>query len=111
MPIISIFGGKITTYRSLAEDVLKKLKPFFPNMGNPWTKTSPLPGGDLSTKTFADFTADVIRQYAFLPQQLLQRYALNYGTRLHQLLKGVKQLKDLGQLFGAGLFEKEVLYL
>jgi glycerol-3-phosphate dehydrogenase len=110
-PIISIFGGKITTYRSLAEHVMRKLKPYFSTMGNPWTAAAVLPGGDISTKTFADFVADMISQYAWLPAKLVQRYAASYGTRLHQLLTGAQSLQDLGTHFGGGLFEKEVLYL
>lgn len=110
-PILSIFGGKITTYRSLAEQVLKKLKPYFITMGGPWTATAILPGGDINGKKFTDFVADVIQQYAWLPAKLIQRYAGSYGTQLHQLLKGLQSVNDLGQHFGGGLYEKEVLYL
>lgn len=110
-PILSVFGGKLTTYRSLAEHVMKKLAPYFPKIGKPWTATSQLPGGDLGNKSLLEFIGDVQQQYPWLPLQQLQRYAHTYGTKLHQLLAGAHSLSDLGQDFGHTLFEKEVKYL
>lgn len=109
-PIVSIFGGKITTYRALAERVMQKLKPYFPKMGPTWTAKAPLPGGDINI-SFDEFVAKMLQQYASLPASLVQRYASSYGTQLHHILKHVQSVKDLGQHFGSDLYEKEVLYL
>jgi glycerol-3-phosphate dehydrogenase len=110
-PIISVFGGKITTYRTLAEHVLRDLKPYFPAMGRPWTETAMLPGGDLKGLSFDQFVASTQQQYAWLPQSLARRYAGSYGVELHQLLAGAHALSDLGQHFGHDFYEIELRYL
>ena len=109
-PIISIFGGKITTYRSLAEHVIDKLNPYFSHLGRAWTKDSCLPGGDFSTDSFNEFFSKLKKQYSFIPDETLFRYANSYGTITHQVLKGVAKQEELGRCFGADLYEAEVNY-
>jgi glycerol-3-phosphate dehydrogenase len=108
-PLLSIFGGKITTYRKLAEHALQRLLPWFPKMQPSWTATKPLPGGDITS--FADFSADLARDYSGLPQDLVHHYARLYGTRARQLLGSARSRADLGQHFGANFFEREASFL
>lgn len=110
-PILSIFGGKLTTYRSLAEHVMQQLKPYFAKMGPAWTANALLPGAHFEEKTFEDFVIAVKKQYPALPEKLLTRYAGSYGCLLQMLLKNVRSIEDLGRHFGAGLYEKEIRYL
>ena len=109
LPIIHIYGGKITTFRKLAIEAVDKLKPVFPYLGVsrtqdvPYAAFDPL-GHEEWLKTFHD-------QYVLLPLSLRQRWLSLYGRRVDWFLKGVKSKKDLGKDFGAGLFEREVRYL
>ena len=108
-PLLSIFGGKITTYRQLALHALKQLAPYFPQLPGEWTDTAPLPGGDVAD--IVAYAQDLVTRYPQLPSALLQRYAYSYGTRSALLLEGIATIADLGQDFGAGLYAKEVDYL
>jgi D-erythritol 1-phosphate dehydrogenase len=108
-PLLSIFGGKITTYRKLGEHALQRLSPWFPKMSGAWTAGKPLPGGDIVS--FADFAADLARDYPGLPQQLVRHYARLYGTRARQLLGRARSCADLGRHFGANFYEREAFYL
>lgn len=110
-PLLSIFGGKVTTYRKLAEDALQDLKPFFPNMGKPWTQNAPLPGGDIPNADFAAFLASFGDKYPWLPTTLAHRYAKQYGTRAAYILQDAQKLTDLGRNLGADLYERELDYL
>lgn len=110
-PLLSVFGGKITTYRKLAEHALLALKPFFPQMNPPWTAKSPLPGGDMAEADFSAFLAEFYAKYPWLPSDLATRYAHSYGTRAHGFLKNASCLADLGQHIGAGLYQGELDYL
>ncbi|ACJ20133.1 glycerol-3-phosphate dehydrogenase [Coxiella burnetii] len=110
MPILSIFGGKLTTYRSLAERVLSKLKPYFPKMGSAWTASTPLPGGDLRGD-FNQFLSAMKEKYTWLPKELLFHYASHYGKLMNCLLESATSINDLGEHFGGGLYRKEVDYL
>jgi glycerol-3-phosphate dehydrogenase len=108
-PVLSIFGGKITTYRKLAEHALEKLKPYLPQMGSAWTAHKPLPGGDI---TSPDALLEQLHgEYSFLPESLLKRYAHSYGSISHEILAPVKSITDMGQAFGADLFAIEIDYL
>lgn len=109
-PLITIIGGKITTHRTLAEHVLKKLETIFPHMGAAWTEYSLLPGG-FSNRTYSDFKIELQHQYPWLPEDLLRRYARQYGTHIHQILSFTQSIEDLGRCFGGNLYEKEVRYL
>lgn len=110
-PILSVFGGKITTYRKLAEHVLQKIKPYFAHCGDDWTATTPLPGGDFGNVTFTQFVLQQTPNYPWLNKELLHRYASSYGNKLPLLLKNCRTMNDLGKHFGAGLYQVEVEYL
>ncbi len=110
-PVISVFGGKITTYRHLAEQVVNKLHKYFPNCGKAWTKRAYLPGGYFLNDDVDSFKRYIITVYPNLPPKLLMHYVDNYGTRAGELLRDVHQLSDLGKHFGALLYQREVDYL
>jgi glycerol-3-phosphate dehydrogenase len=108
-PLLSVFGGKITTYRRLAEHALEKLKAHLP-MKPAWTADAHLPGGDL-LNGFNSFESNLEVRYKAFPAPLIHHYARLYGTRAHDLLDGVEQPSDLGRHFGGLLYEKEINYL
>ncbi len=110
-PLISVFGGKITTYRKLAEHALCELAPFFPDAGGAWTSGTPLPGGDIADGNFARFVERLELDRPDLPRPLLRRLARAYGTRVEQLLGDAMRLRDLGTDLGGGLTSREVDYL
>jgi glycerol-3-phosphate dehydrogenase len=110
-PLLSIFGGKITTYRKLAEHALDKLKPFFPHLGNAWTAATPLPGGDLPQADFERWLVGFAALRPWLPPALARHYARLYGTRAEALLAGAADMADLGHHFGALLYEREARFL
>jgi glycerol-3-phosphate dehydrogenase len=107
-PVLSVFGGKITTFRRLAGHALDRLAPFFAGMGPAWTHAAPLPGGDLPEADFDAFLAEWRRRAPWLPAVELQALARRHGTRLARLLDGAAARADLGQDFGAGLYAREV---
>jgi len=108
-PIISIFGGKITTYRKLAEAAVDKLSQLFPNMKSRWTEYALLPGGNFANKTM--LIKQFVEHYPWVPKPTLSRYVNSYGTLSNQILGNTKCERDLGLDFGAGLYEVEVKYL
>jgi glycerol-3-phosphate dehydrogenase len=110
-PLLNIFGGKITTYRRLAEAALEKLEASLGTLGQPWTKESHLPGGDFSWDGAEQLASDLCRDFPFLERKLAQRLVRAYGTRARDLLGKARSLQDLGQHFGADLYEAEVVYL
>lgn len=110
-PMLSVFGGKITTFRKLAEHALDKLEPFFPDMSSPWTSGVPLPGGDIVNADFDGFLVQLTEQYPDLPETLLLHYGRLYGSRCERLLAGVTTVTDLGQQFSELCFETEIRYL
>jgi glycerol-3-phosphate dehydrogenase len=110
-PLLSVYGGKITTYRKLAEDVIDLLAPYLGRAGEPWTAHATLPGGDVPRADFAAFLAQVARQYPWLPERMRYRYARAYGTRIDRVLNGSKRLADLGEEILAGLYAAEVEHL
>jgi len=110
-PLLSVFGGKITTYRRLAEQALQQLAGKFPHMGPPWTRTARLPGGDIPVTAFDEWARGVALRYPFLDPVLLYRLCRAYGSRVDTLLTGVAEPADMGRDFGAGLTERELGYL
>ena len=110
-PMLSVFGGKITTFRKLAEHALEKLEPHFPMAGPAWTAGAVLPGGDLPGGDFDAFVAELGGEHPALPRPLLRRLARAYGTRAEDVLTGARTMDDLGRDFGAGLTEAELVYL
>ena len=110
-PVLSIFGGKITTYRKLSEAALAELRPFFPAMGPSWTSAGTLPGGDLPAGDRDAWLADLQRRYPALPHDLLRGLARRHGTRALTVLGDAQSESDLGVDFGGGLTEREIDYL
>lgn len=108
-PLLSVFGGKITTYRKLAEAATDSLRRFFPAAGPAWTRTAALPGGDFNNHP--DLQRELAEQYPWLPPALLQRWVRTYGTLCREFLTGCQNLESLGEHYGAGLYEQEVRYL
>jgi glycerol-3-phosphate dehydrogenase len=110
-PFLSVFGGKITTYRRLAAEAVDKLAARLGHRGRPWTQRAILPGGDLPGGSFAAFLRVVERRYAWLPATLRVRYARAYGTNIDRMLGGAASLTDLGKEILPQLHEREVEYL
>jgi len=110
-PILSIYGGKITTYRRLAEEVLALLADSLAIPGKAWTGSSHLPGGDLPDADFEHFLENCAADYGWLDSDQIRSYAGLYGTRIAALLTGCGSQAALGVDFGGGLFEREVRYL
>ena len=106
-PMVTVYGGKITTYRQLAREVIDQLRPIFPTLTNSLTDVTPLPGGE----NFNEYVKEAMKDYAWLGDDIKQRYFYSYGTRTTQLLKGCNQLSDLGEYISPMLYEKEVEYL
>nr|WP_156310213.1 MULTISPECIES: glycerol-3-phosphate dehydrogenase [unclassified Pseudomonas] len=109
-PLLSVFGGKLTTYRKLAESAMAELKPFFSQMSQSWTAHSALPGGE-GMSTPQALVDDLLTQHQWLAPDIAKRWAVTYGSRTWQLLEGVNGPDDLGQAIGGGLFTREVDYL
>lgn len=110
LPALSIFGGKLTTYRQLSVEAVEILYPYFPKMKRSPRATIPLPGGNLGMDTTA-YIALTLEKYPWLFRMVAERYVQTYGTNLHHLLENSHHISDLGEDFGHGLFEKEVRYL
>lgn len=108
-PLLSVYGGKVTTYRVLAEQVMNQLGPFFPRTKGSWTKRATLPGGDfeLSENLFQDLA----RQYSWLRPDIISRWQGSYGTLAFKILENTRSMGDMGVCFGANLYQREVDYL
>jgi glycerol-3-phosphate dehydrogenase len=110
-PLLSVFGGKITTYRKLAEHALDKLKPFLNGADRAWTDQVPLPGGDMTDADFGRFERALAADYKCLSPELVRHYARLYGTRARELLGNVADLTALGLHFGGLFYQIEAEYL
>ncbi len=110
-PLLSVIGGKLTTYRQLAELALERLAPFLGALPGPWTAAAPLPGGDLPGGDVDGFAADLQRRRPFLDERQARRLARAYGTRATKVLDGAQSRADLGEDFGGGMTRLEVDYL
>ncbi|MFC7703462.1 glycerol-3-phosphate dehydrogenase [Plastorhodobacter daqingensis] len=110
-PLLNVFGGKITTYRRLAEAALHRLKPHFPGISGDWTAHHPLPGGDFPVDGFDDLVAALKADHPFLTPAWARRLARAYGTEAQRLLEGAQDAADLGHDFGATLTERELHWL
>ncbi|MDG4881432.1 glycerol-3-phosphate dehydrogenase [Mesorhizobium sp. WSM4884] len=110
-PLLNSFGGKITTFRRLAESMLEKIEGFLGKRGKPWTANAPLPGGDFPATGFDAQVARLKNAYPFLDQRLARRLTRLYGTRAEKLLGLAKSNADLGRNFGADVYEAELRYL
>jgi glycerol-3-phosphate dehydrogenase len=108
-PLLTLFGGKITTYRRLAEEALGKLAPFFPGLKPDWTAGEALPGGDV--RRFNAFRDEMQETYASLGRDLVEGIVRRHGSRAPKILGEARSIAHLGRHFGAGLTEREVEYL
>ncbi|RWR02420.1 glycerol-3-phosphate dehydrogenase [[Pantoea] beijingensis] len=109
-PLLSVFGGKLTTYRKLAEHAMEKLTKYYDNIGPAWTKNCVLTGGDIATSR-EDYANSLRRRYAFITEEMARHYARTYGSRSEAILKDAKSLEDLGENFGHDFYEAELRYL
>ncbi|TWI33373.1 glycerol-3-phosphate dehydrogenase [Paracoccus sulfuroxidans] len=109
--LLNVFGGKITTYRRLAEAALKKLAPHFPEAGQAWTAGVPLPGGDFPVDAVKDLIVRLLADYPFLNHAWAVRLVRAYGTDAQLILGGARTREDLGHDFGADLTEAELLWM
>jgi glycerol-3-phosphate dehydrogenase len=106
-----VFGGKITTYRRLAEAALAKLQQWFPGMGRAWTSGVALPGGDFPWDGIERVRTDLSQRYPFLPDATLRRLISAYGTMTDDVLGDAREPAAMGRIFGADLSEREVDWL
>jgi glycerol-3-phosphate dehydrogenase len=109
-PLLSVFGGKITTARKLAEAALLQLQPFFPAMRGPWTANAKLPGGDIAVAAVPEAVAALQHNFSFLGQHNALRLFRAYGTEAEEILHGAKGPGDMGKYFGP-LSEREIDHL
>ena len=113
-PLLNVIGGKITTYRRLAQAALETLAPVLPpraGLADGWTGTTPLPGGEFEVDAIEDLAREIRRTHAFLDASETLRLATHYGTRSLRLLRSARSRAELGIDFGHGLTEAEVRYL
>jgi glycerol-3-phosphate dehydrogenase len=109
-PVLSVYGGKITTYRRLAEHALHDLAPFFPELKGNWTATEPLLGGDFGEVEREEARDTFFARYGLLPQEHLRGIFRRHGMLAYDVLGNARAMDDLGEHFGAGLYAKEVDY-
>lgn len=109
-PLLNVFGGKLTTFRRLAEDAVDQIAPTLGNQAKAWTANGhPLPGGD---EARPEKLFDTLKDsHAWLSLPMIRRLVFNYGTRVHQMLGDARHIEDLGEHFGADLYQAEVDYL
>ncbi|MFK7994620.1 MAG: glycerol-3-phosphate dehydrogenase [Granulosicoccus sp.] len=110
-PILSVYGGKITTFRKLSEQAVDMLKPELDFTSDAWTSSVALPGGDIPNADYDGFLKRSAQQYPWLDEIVLNDYCRNYGTRISTLLSDVNSMEDLGHHFGGPLYQAEVDYL
>ena len=109
-PLLSVFGGKLTTYRKLAEHAMEKLASYYEGIGPAWTKNCVLPGGELAGDR-DDYAAKLRRRYPFITESLARHYARTYGSNSELILGQAGSIEDLGEHFGHELYEAELRYL
>ena len=110
-PMLNIFGGKITTFRELAERGMHKIAKFFPDLGPDWTDAAPLPGGDMKDADYDTFCATLKIDFPWMSRGLRRHYGRLYGTRVASVVGDAKSVDGLGRHFGGTLYEAEVNYL
>ncbi len=110
-PFLSVYGGKLTTYRAVAEDVVNRLMTVSGHVAQGWTASEALAGGDFGGKSFDEYFYAQKAVYPWLPDSLLHRYLRSYGTRMDYFLYGKEALDDMGVCYGDGIYEAEIKYL
>jgi glycerol-3-phosphate dehydrogenase len=111
IPLLNVFGGKITTFRELAERGMHKLDRIFPKMGKDWTRDAKLPGGEMPNADYESFADSLRAKYPWMPRGLVQHYGRLYGARTKDLVKNAAGIEGLGRHFGGDLYEAEARYL
>jgi len=111
VPLLNVFGGKITTFRELAERGLHRLKHVFPQMKGDWTERAPLPGGEIDNADYETFANGLRETYPWMPRGLVQHYGRLYGARARDIVGSATGLAGLGRHHGGLLYEAEVRYL
>ena len=109
-PVLSVYGGKVTTYRRLAEHVLRDLAPYFPGLKGEWTAAEPLIGGDLGSAGREDARDTFFARYHLLPQEHMRGLFRRHGMLAYEVLGDARTPADLGEHFGSGLYAREVDY-
>lgn len=109
-PLLSVFGGKITTFRTLSEHAVDEISEMLGTKSNGWTSTSHLPGGKIPPEKMNDFVEQQLNQYQWLPAQVVRRYAKHYGMRMNKILSHATSTDQLGRDFGDGIYEAELVY-
>jgi glycerol-3-phosphate dehydrogenase len=110
-PLLNVFGGKITTFRELAERGMQRLKHIFPTMGDNWTEHAPLPGGDMPNADYETFANSLRDAYPWMNRKLLHHYGRLYGTRARDVIGIATGIDSLGRHFGGQFYEAEARYL
>jgi len=110
-PILSVYGGKLTTYRKLAEHALEQLAEFFPGMAPAWTRDAALPGGSCGYRDWGQREEELRKRYGFLPPDTLDRMLRAHGKNLETCLGDATDQADLGAHFGHGLYAQEIDYM
>jgi glycerol-3-phosphate dehydrogenase len=110
-PLLTIMGGKVTTYRRLALEALERLAPYLPAMEPAWTEDAPLPGGDMPGANFDAWLADLQHRFSGFDPEFLRRLARRHGTDIRDIIGDARDLRGMGPHFGAGLTEREVIHL
>ena len=110
-PILSVFGGKLTTYRQLAEHALAQLSVPLGLPGRSWTAAATLPGGDLPNRDIEAFAAEQAARYSFAPPSMIRRMCKAYGTRIARIMGSARSVADLGEQVAPMLYEAELQYL
>lgn len=110
LPLLTLVGGKLTTYRRLAEAALARLQPWFPQMGGTWTAGAALPGGELGGQAMWAWVDRLRADHPHLPVDWLAALAYRHGSDTRELLDGAQTLADLGRDYGGGLYQCEVDY-
>jgi len=108
-PLLSVFGGKLTTYRKLGQAAMTQLKPFFANMGDNWTMEAVLPGGDFTSRQA--LAEQLTAQWPWLNSAIIKRWVRSYGTRCQEIMADKTELAQMGIEFGHGLYQAEVDYM
>ena len=115
LPLLNIFGGKLTTYRRLAEHALARLTPYLPKCRGAWTASEPLPGGSLDGfDNAAQYARSLIPKHSGVPPDFIHRLVMRHGDRAARVLSGVRNVADMGEIFGMGLnllCEREIDFL
>ncbi|MCB9963684.1 MAG: glycerol-3-phosphate dehydrogenase [Rhodospirillales bacterium] len=110
-PLLNIFGGKLTTFRKLAEQACDAISDYFPNSTGKWTARAVLPGGNIPVRAFDAFVTETQARYSWADPDMLTRYARAYGTRMERIFAKAHAVQDLGTHYGDHIYEAEIRYL